>query len=169
MTISSAEFENEIENEWYVVRHSGEIPEIALCSALHFLVEDRNGPCGELNGAQTRRLVEAAELRYREIVLRDLSHENRGRPVYRGIKRSITNWGRYETFCKRQGVDPTFLKHETAAALLIFLAEEVVDVLSGSRDSSINCTFDELRTFAARLGLTLSTLPEGIADICLHS
>jgi len=168
MTISSADFENEIENEWYVVRHSGEIPEVVLCSSLYYLAEDRNGPCGELNSAQIRRLVEAAGLRYREIVLRDLSHENRGTPVYRGIKRSIINWGRYETFCKRQRVDPTFLRHETAAALLIFLAEEVAEVLDGSRASSINCTFGELRTFAARLGLALSILPRGTADICLH-
>ena len=152
----------------YVVRHSGEIPEVVLCSSLYYLAEDRNGPCGELNDAQIRRLVEAAELRYREIVLRDLSHEKRGTPEYRGIKRSIINWDRYETFCKRQRVDPTFLRHETAAALLIFLAEEVADVLGGGRASSINCTFAELCTFAAQLGLRSSILPEGTADICPH-
>ncbi len=61
MTVSSVEFETILENEWYAVRHSGEIPEIALCSAFYYLVEDRSGPRSDLNVAQSRMLVEAAE------------------------------------------------------------------------------------------------------------
>ncbi len=166
MSISSTEFETVLENEWYAVRHSGEIPEIALCSSLYYLVEDRSGPCRELSADQNLKLVEAAELRYREIVLRDLQHANRRKRTYRGVKRSIANWYRYETFCDRQNVDATSFRHQVAAALLVFLAKETVAVERGMHLSSINCSFDELRAFAARLGLSCSMLPEGIAQIC---
>ena len=168
MSISSTEFETVLENEWYTVRHSGEIPEIALCSSLYYLVEDRSGPCRELTAAQKLRLVDAAELRYREIVLRDLQHANRGKRTYRGIKRSIANWYRYENFCSRQNIDATSFRHEVAAALLAFLAEEAVEVERGRRGASLNCSFVELRTFALRLGLACSMLPEKIAQICLR-
>lgn len=169
MTLSSAEFEEILEDEWYVVRHSGEIPEIALCSALYYLAEDRNGPRRALSVGQKRMLVEAAELRYREIVLRDLHHANRQKRIYRGPKRSMVNWYRYEKFCLRQEVDSTSFSHEVAAALLAFLSEEVVDVARGRRVSALNCTYAELRTFAAGLGLTGSMLPEGLVDLCLES
>ncbi|MEE4166526.1 MAG: hypothetical protein V2I35_11055 [Desulfocapsaceae bacterium] len=164
--VNSAEFETLLENEWYAVRHSGEIPEIALCSSLYYLAEDRSGPCRQLSAAQNRKLVEAAELRYKEIVLRDLQPANRGTRAYRGVKRSIVNWTRYETFCRRQRLDPISLRHETAAALLVFLAGETVDVQRGRRVSSINCSFSELRAFAERLGLDGSMLPRGTAEIC---
>lgn len=167
MTISNAEFETILENEWYVVRHSGEIPEIALNSALYYLAEDRNGPRRTLSPVQIRMLVEAAELRYKEIVLRDLYQKNLLKPIYRGLKRSADNWYRYEKFCLRQQVDSTSFRHEVAAALLVFLAEEVVEVERGKRLSSINCTFDELCTFAARLGLAESILPGGLEIHCL--
>lgn len=169
MSISSTEFETVLENEWYAVRHSGEIPEIALCSSLYYLVEDCSGPCRELSAAQNLKLVEAAELRYREIVLRDLQYANRRKRTYRGVKRSIANWYRYEKFCGRQNVDATSFRHQVAAALLVFLSEETVDVERSRHLSSINCSFDELRSFAARLGLACSMLPEGTAEICLRT
>ena len=166
MTVSSAEFEMILENEWFAIRHSGEIPEIALCSAFYYLAEDRNGPRRELSAAQSRMLIDAAELRYREIVLRDLRHANRGKRIYRGISRSIDNWIRYEKFCLRQQVDPTPFRHEVAAALLVFLSEEAVDVSRGIRQPSLNCTFDQLSDFATRLGLADTMLPEEIAGLC---
>ena len=166
MVISSKELEHILENEWYGVRHSGEIPEIALYSAIYYLTEDAEGPGLELNGDSRRRLIEAAELRYREIVLRDLQHANRGNPVYRGIKRSIANWGRFRAFCERQNVNSMELRHETAAALLVFLAEEIVEVEQTRRPSSINCSYEELRRFADSLGLDVSVLPQSLKSLC---
>ena len=167
MISSSTESEIVLENEWYAVRHSGEIPEIALCSALYYLVEDSSGPCLELSAAQYLKLVEAAELRFREIVLRDLLHANRGKRIYRGVKRTIVNWYRYENFCSRQKVDLTAFRHEVAAALLAFLTEGMVSAKRGRGDLLINCTFDELCTFAVRIGLSDSLLPDSVANICL--
>lgn len=169
MTIRNHEHDTVLENEWYAVRHSGEIPEIALCSAFYYLTEDNSGPCLVLTPHQYRTLVAAAELRYRDIVLRDLLHINRCKPIYRGIKRSIDNWYRYEKFCQRQQVDPISFKHDVAAVLLVFLAEEVVDVERGRRGPSINCTFAELGGFAQRLGLAETMLPETIENLCQAS
>ena len=166
MTVNKTELDQEVENEWYSVRHSGEIPEIALCSALYYLCEDRNGPCMELSQAQVKNLVDAAERRYREIVLRDLDHANRAKSIYRGIERSIVNWYRYESFCLRRAVNTTPFKHEVAAALLVFLDEEVTAVERGMRAPSINCSFSRLLSFATRLGLSYSMLPEGLSTFC---
>ena len=166
MTISRTELDQAFENEWYGVRYSGEIPEIVLCSALYYLSEDRNGPGMELSDDQLKKLVEAAALRYREIVLRDLDHANRTKNIYRGIKRSITNWHRFQAFCSRQNLDPTPLRHEVAAALLLFLAEEVAEVEGGNRAPSINCSFWDVRGFAVSLGLDETRLPVGLSRFC---
>lgn len=155
-----------LENEWFGVRHSGEIPEIALHSAFYYLTEDHSGPGLVLSEAQSQTLIDAAYLRFREIVLRDLQHINRNTRSYRGIKRSIANWQRFETFCHRQGVELGVFRHEVAAALLVFLAEELVDVERGRRSSSINCTFAELTRFANELGLVREDLPQSIEPLC---
>ena len=162
------EIEIIIENEWYGVRHSGEIPEIALHSAFYYLTDDQQGPQLDLTAEISRKLVQAAELRYREIVLRDLIPDNRETSGYRGVKRSIANWDRFEVFCERQNVDSTGFRHEAAAALLVFLTEEVVDVERQKRRSSINCSFEELINFADRLGLVNSVLPASIRGLCLE-
>lgn len=164
---SSSEIETIIENEWFAVRHSGEIPEIALYSAYHYLSEDEEGPGLDLSDEWCRKLVEAAGMRFREIVLRDLNHANRGKSIYRGIKRSIANWERFELFCRRQGVDSTTLRHETAAALVSFLSEEVVDIERTGRAPSINCSYPELAHFAGLLGLDCAVLPDIIRTFCL--
>ena len=165
MMISDAELTRALEDEWYGVRYSGEIPEVALCSALYYLAEDRNGPGLDLAPVHVEKLVEAAKLRYREIVLRDLNHENREKRIYRGIKRSIANWGRYKEFCNRRGVDSTSLKYEAAAALLIFLSEEIGDVERGLRAPAVNCSLEEVLDFASQLGIAASALPIGLITL----
>ena len=163
---TSPEIETIFENEWFAVRHSGEIPEIALYSAYYYLSEDEAGPKLDLSDEWSRKLVEAAGMRFREIVLRDLNHANRETSVYRGIKRSIANWKRFEMFCHRQGVDPTTLRHETAAALVAFISEELVDIERTGRAPSINCSYPELTHFAGLLGLDCSVLPDSLRLLC---
>lgn len=160
------DFQEYIDNEYYVVRHSGETPEIALHSALYFLTEAEDGPGMELNEEQKRLLKRAAEERYREIVLRDLLPENRDRTIYRGVKRSIVNYQRYQCFCWRQQVEPNGFEREVAAALQSFLTNESAEVQRGARQSSINCTFAELSRFAAQVGLEEAVLPANLAELC---
>jgi len=157
---------NVLEDEWYAVRHSGEIPEVALYSAFFYLSHDNSGPGLNLTPEQNRMLVEAAEMRYREIVLRDLQQVNRKTAGYRGMKRSIINWQRFKTFCSRQQLDYDGFRNEVAAMFLLFVKEEMVEVRGGVRDSSLNCTFEELCGFASQLGLSLSALPDSINQLC---
>jgi hypothetical protein len=166
MTMIPVDLSEPLENEWYGVRHSGEIPEIALHSAIYYLTEDGNGPGMVLDPRQSRVLVEAADIRYREIILRDLLQKNRNTAIYRGVKRSIVNWQRYEVFCRRHAVENSRFRHEVAAALLVFLVQEIVEVERGRRLSSINCTFSELSGFACRLGLVNLSLPEYVRPLC---
>lgn len=91
-----------LEEEWFIVRHSGEIPEIALHSALYYLTEDLNGPQLQLSVSEIQHLQEAAVTRYQEIILRDLCYENRELTIYRGVQRAIYNWHRFIAFCERQ-------------------------------------------------------------------
>lgn len=93
-----------LEDEWLLVRHSGEIPEIALHSAFHYLTADPNGPRLRLSVEETHYLRDAAATRYQEIIQRDLCYENRELTVYRGIRRAIFNWHRFVVFCERQDI-----------------------------------------------------------------
>lgn len=157
---------NVLEDEWYAVRHSGEIPEVALNSAFYYLSHDADGPGLNLSREQVRMLAEAARMRYQEIVLRDLQQSNRETPAYRGVKRSVINWQRYRIFCRRQGLDPDEFRPEVAAGFLRFVEQEVADVERGVRESSINCNYDEICSFATELGLALSRLPASLGRIC---
>ena len=89
--------EEHLDNEWFVVRHSGEIPEIALYAARHYLTEAEDGPRLHLSRDQWGRLVDAARVRYEEIVLRDLQVDNRDTSIYRGLARSIANCSQIST------------------------------------------------------------------------
>jgi wobble nucleotide-excising tRNase len=93
-----------LEDEWLLVRHSGEIPEIALHSAFYYLTADPNGPRLQLSVEETRYLRDAAVTRYQEIIRRDLCYENRELTVYRGVRRAIFNWHRFVVFCERQDI-----------------------------------------------------------------
>ena len=156
-----------LDNEWFVVRHSGELPEVALHSSLHFLTTDQEGPRLLLEDHQLRRLQEAAADRYRDIILRDLTAENRDASIYRGVKRAIINYQRYQRFCRRQGLDgSSAFIGEVSAAFLTLLHQEVADVAGGRRDASINCSYQELTSFAGELGIATTALPEGLAAIC---
>ena len=93
-----------LEDEWLLVRHSGEIPEIALHSAFYYLTEDPNGPRLQLSVEEKHYLRDAAATRYQEIIQRDLCYENRELTVYRGVRRAIFNWHRFVVFCERQDI-----------------------------------------------------------------
>ena len=71
-----------LENEWFVVRHSGEIPEIAFHSSVFFLTEASDGPKLPHSEVDFTFLREAARERFREIILRDILPENRTATFY---------------------------------------------------------------------------------------
>lgn len=154
-----------LENEWYLVRHSGETPEIALHSALYFLTRAKDGPHLTLSGDQQQWLLEAAVERFREIILRDLDHHNSATSAYRGPQRSIVNYHRFRNFCRRQQIGEGLLRQQAAAALRAFMARELAEVGRG-RDTLINCSYRQLRDFACALDLDPADLPEAITSLC---
>lgn len=154
--------EDIIEDEWYLVRYSGEIPEIALNSSFYFLSRDKNGPGLELTGEQVLRLKIAARDRFHEIILRDMIPENRDKTIYRGIHRSIANWERYLQFCSRQGLDPGDFKREVADQLLHFLEVHHYEVCNGQECPMLECSLEELVSFLEALGLNQDDLPANL-------
>jgi len=148
-----------LEDELIIVRNSGEIPEIALHSSLYYLTRDREGPLLELTGEEKEKLYDAAEYRYREIVLRDIDPRNRDLGIYRGVARTITNWHRYRSFCGRINRDCSDFKSVVAQKLLEFLDREYEDVVAGLRTSSINCSREQLDGFLPALGVERIDLP----------
>ncbi len=155
-----------VENEWYVVRHSGEIPEIALHSSFYYLTQDKNGPKLSLNKDQECMLKKAALDRFREIVLRDISPENRDKTIYRGLKRTIANWDRFTAFCSRQNLSPDTLKKEVRIQLLSFLATDGVKITSCECNSEVNCSLQELQNFAMKLDVEIDALPKELGCGC---
>lgn len=151
MKSSTEDIKELLENEWYVVRYSGEVPEIAYNSAIYFLTRSAKGPKLRLTKEQEMELKLAAVQRYREIVIRDLQLSNLEKPIYRGIARSICNYQRFCNFCSRQAIDPGDVKMTAADALRLFL-EGIADGLQKSTwTTELNCTFDELSDYAEEL------------------
>ncbi|GAB6190981.1 hypothetical protein [Desulfocastanea catecholica] len=155
-----------IENEWYIVRYSGEIPEIAYNSAIYQLTRAQDGPHLDLKEEQIERLKKAAVDRYTEIVLRDLQHANSSKAIYRGIARSIINYRRFCMFCSRQHLQPGGVRNLTAEALLLFLETEIDRLHRGNRPSIINCSYQELQNFAFELGIELGRRHHALAEHC---
>ncbi|MGQ9499920.1 MAG: hypothetical protein ACUVQ6_06170 [Dissulfurimicrobium sp.] len=158
-----------LEEEAFMILHSGEIPEVAYYSAIHYLTRDTEGPglsFEDIGKAGLMRLKVAVVGRYRLIILRDINPDNRDKRIYRGIQRAAVNWRRLKSFAAREGVEIGQIRLEVASALVSFLAQELTDVSSGRRESSINCTYDTLCSFIIEVGLSTSNLPPGIERLC---
>ena len=155
-----------LENEWFVVRYSGEIPEIAYHSAIYFLTRSSEGPQLDLTEDDLGVLKQAAQDRFLEIILRDLDPANRGSTIYRGVERSIINFHRFMKFCDRQGIEPNGCGSTIAESLLCFLEAEVSDSLIGEKSSTLNCSFKDLLGFARAVGLEAEALPEEVVKLC---
>ena len=152
--------------EWLMVRHSGEIPEVALHASLHYLCEDAEGPHFILADEELIPLQEAVLARYREIILRDLDAANRDRSLFRGIKRALHNWYRFARFSDMIGCPYEEFRETTAQALMLYLQQELDDVCSEKRSSSINCTTEAMLSFAHTLGIDPVELPDDWACLC---
>ena len=157
-----------IEEEIFAISHSGEMPEVALHTALYDLQEASAGPRLRLAPEDIGKLKDAVEQRYRRILLRDLNPRFRDRSIYRGIARAIANWQRLTRFCQREGRDITSHRLAAAEALHAFLAMESDDVAHGRRQpGAVNCTAGQLQTFAETLALTPTDLPKGWQQVCV--
>lgn len=155
-----------IENEWHIVRYSGETPEIAYNSAIYYLTRAKDGPHIHLSEQHIVWLKEAAVERYTEIVLRDLQHSNSTKSIYRGIGRSIVNYQRFCVFCSRQQLQVKEVRELAAEALLVFLETETARLNNTTKTSIINCTYEELVNFATLLGLDLGGKYEALKQYC---
>ena len=139
-----------IENEWYVVRYSGETPEIALHSALYHLVRAKDGPQLALTGEQLAGLQAAAVDQFQEIILRDITPKNIDSSGYRGIERSIVNYGRYLVFCQRQSL-PNTLASVVGLQLIVFLSSSILEQDGEVCRRCLNCSFEEIVAFSLQL------------------
>jgi hypothetical protein len=155
-----------LEDEVLILRDSGEIPEIAYHSVLHYLTQDTDGPLLSLTRQELEALQDAALSRYQEIVLRDINPDNRDLSSYRGIRRTLYNWQRMQDFCERIGRDCSHMTDSVRSSFLAFLEQEVVDVSTGRRETAINCPAAMLAEFAITLGISLAILPEGWRNLC---
>jgi len=153
-------------DELLIVRHSGEIPEVALHSSIYYLTQDSGGPTISLDAEDLDQLKGAVLERYQEIIFRDLEPDNRDKGLYRGLARCLANWGRFSKFCRQEGREVDRIRSEVAEALRRFIDRELRDVQSGSRTSCINCSADELIQLAAALYLSEEDLPDGWQCLC---
>jgi hypothetical protein len=155
-----------IAEEAFVVKHSGEIPEVTLHEALYHLTEDPDGPCLTLEAENIMTLKHAVVKRYRTIILRDLDPGNRDKSIYRGLARCLANWQRLTKFCDQENLDYLSIREEAAVALIQFLENELRDVQNNNRTSSINCCHSDLGELASSLGISITGMPEGWQNLC---
>lgn len=156
-----------LEDEWYLVRHSGETPEIALHSALYFLTRSKDGPHLKLNDMQLADLQAAAVERFYEIITRDIIPANVGTPGYRGIERAIVNYQRYLSFLGRQSLENT-LRESVGRQLIEFLSFEYGELLAAKRESFFNISLAEISVFSDQLGVDCRQLLDDL-QLVLHS
>ncbi len=158
--------ENLLEDEWYHVRYSGEIPEVALHSSLFYLTEDPEGPGLKLTMENLSFLHEAVVARYCEIIVRDITPENRESTSYRGVLRAISNWRRMKRFCQRHMLNHDTARGEISRQLLIFLENEIQENQQEKGRNSIDCSFDDLVSFGLDLGVSLKYMKTPLKQLC---
>ena len=157
---------NILSEEAFLILHSGEIPEVAYHSSIHYLTGDPEGPHLNIEPRDLISLEEAVVQRYRTIILRDLTPGNRDRSIYRGLKRCAANWRRLVNFADKRSIDISFIRMEVADALKDFLRQEIMDVSSGKRKTCINCSYSVLTELAYGLGLSRDDLPTRVKTLC---
>lgn len=169
MTNPGTDIESLIENEWYMVRYSGEIPEVALHAALHHLCEDPAGPRIELSGEQHGRLLEGVCQCYLEITLRDLLPENAATGSYRGIRRASINWQRFLRFCRSYELDGSAYRKLAAAALMELFSADLTVLSAFDKEQVFNCTVGELEILMELLEIDPGRLPAELKKYCRRS
>lgn len=155
-----------LEEEWLLVRHSGEIPEVALHSSLHYLCNDADGPQMQLSLQEMRALEAGVIARYQEIILRDLNVENRNLPLFRGIRRARHNWYRFVRFSETIGLSVAEFRDQSAAALLRYLQITGEEGMGNNDTPAVNCLAETLLSFVIALGLDEAQLPENWPCLC---
>ncbi len=150
-----------------MILHSGETPEIAYHSSLYYLFEDEDGPRLRKGTIDLLPLKKAVFERYKKILLRDMNPDLRDKRVYRGLARSIANWHRLKTFCKKEGFEIKQVRKEARQHLVHFLKNEAEELSTGKKEaSSINCSWKELEGFIVELGIDRRELPKGLEYLC---
>jgi hypothetical protein len=155
-----------LSEEAFLILHSGEIPEVAYYSSVHYLTEDPEGPLLNIKPRDLTSLEEAVVQRYRTIILRDLMPGNRNKSIYRGLKRCAANWKRLVNFSDKRNIEISYIRMEAAEALRDFLIQEIMDVSSGKRKTCVNCSYSVLLELAYGLGLSRNDIPARIEMLC---
>ena len=155
-----------LEEELLLVRHSGEIPEVALHATLHYLRDDADGPGLQLTVQELQDLEAAVIARYQEIILRDLAAENRTLSIFRGIRRANHNWYRFVRFSDKIDRSDEEFRDRAAKALLHFLQTVLAERIDDHDVPVVNCSPEALVTFAIALGIDRDQLPENWHCLC---
>ncbi|MEN8190692.1 MAG: hypothetical protein ABFS19_12675 [Thermodesulfobacteriota bacterium] len=152
--MTASERRDIIDDEYLVVRHSGEIPEIALNSSFHYLTADREGPGYLLRPDEIEILRRGALERFQEIILRDLDYNNRNKTIYRGLQRLLHNWTRYGDFCRRQELSDGGFQIRVLSALH-HLFQEIKNLPDDPAISLVcNCRKEHFASFAGEIGIS---------------
>ncbi len=158
-----------LDEELLLVRHSGEIPEVALHASLYYLEKDNDGPKIVVATQELQLLNKAVQERYEEMIMRDLTIANRDLSLFRGLRRAEENWRRYAQFCRKVGFDYSLFRQEAGLALIDYLQVELDEVAVKKRKPSINCAKKIVCALAKGLALRPEAFPQGWETLCSAS
>ncbi|MBC8317653.1 MAG: hypothetical protein H8E41_07075 [Desulfobulbaceae bacterium] len=158
--------EDILTDEALIIEESGEMPEVAYHGAIYYLTRDPDGPSLTLEQQDHLPLKKAVIQRYTTIMIRDLTHENRSKSLYRGLERCICNWQRLKLFSTRENMDISHVRQKTAQELVAFLKMESSDVGKGKYESCVNCSRTDLEEFIRDLGLNMNKIKGLLLKLC---
>lgn len=164
--MTATEREELLADEQLIVRHSGELPEIALHASLYYLSQNPEGPEIQLTPQEQATLQDAAMDRFLEILLRDLNPLFRDLPLYRGVQRAIDNWNRFQIFCQRIERDSLLFQEQLASALVELLRCHHLEMQTQGHSPTLNCSPADLHSFVAALCVESSQLPADLHRLC---
>ena len=167
MTVTTNKRDEILADEWLIVRHSGEIPEITFHSSLYYLTEDNEGPKLSLTETELQYLKDGAVQQYQEIILRDMTIENFHKSIYRGLRRVLYNWQRYKSFLERQKIIPDSFQSVAGNALVLFIEHGMAEAGGSLPEQFINCTIKELNELIEEMGIATERISSTVWQFCV--
>ena len=129
-----------LEEAEYIRLQGGEMPEVTLYECLNVLTEKNIHP----TVPERRCLDEAVVGRYRDIIRRDLTLENRTESFFRGPERARINWNRLGNFARDRDLDLGSFRIETGRLIGEYLAREELEINRGKNYNTLGLERNDL-------------------------
>jgi len=82
------------------------------------------------------------------------------------VLRTISNWRRLKRFCQRHQLSYNITRKEISQQFCLFLENEIQENQKEQKRNTIDCSFDDLTSFALELGTSIQHLEKSLKPLC---